>query len=202
MECGFGSSRSILPYHGHAFVLSASLHQHIPVLLPLAFPFWTVLRPSITFLFCFQTLLQKLINCALFLDPSFCPSTLVLIISSVLWALLWSYKLNVSSLRVFFSPSSSWLCTGAKLRSFYCKIPVLGSAPPSQANIGGLLQKRNSTAFSVKQLEWSFVLERQIARIAFQPYPCKNGFSRAPASDVDCQQTTELCPNMTHGLSD
>lgn len=155
---GFGSSRSILPYHGHAFVLSASLHQHISVLLSLAFPLWTVLRPSMTFLFCFQTLLLKLINCALFLDPSFCPSTLALTISSVLWALLWSYKLSVSSLQAFFSPSSSCLCTGAKLRSFYCKIPVLGSAPPYQANVGGLLQRSNSSAFSIKQLEWSFAL--------------------------------------------
>lgn len=37
--------------------------------------------------------------------------------------------------------------------------------------------------------------------MAFQPYTWKSGFSRAPAGDVDCQETTELCPNMTHVLS-
>lgn len=107
------------------------------------------------------------INSTLFLDPAFCHSTLVLIISSVLWALLWSYKLHVLSLWTFFSPSSC-LRTDAKLRSFYYNIPFLGSAPPSQANIVGLLQRSNSTAFSIKKtgikfctykgklLEWLF----------------------------------------------
>lgn len=153
-------------------------------------------------MFCFQTLLLMLINSTLFLDPAFCHSTLVLIISSVLWALLWSYKLHVLSLWTFFSPSSC-LRTDAKLRSFYYNIPVLGSAPPSQANIVGLLQRSNSTAFSIKK-NWNKVLylQRQIVRMAFQPYACKRVFSRGPAGDVDCQETTELCPNMTHGLSD
>lgn len=119
VEWGFGFSRSILPYCERAFVLSASLHQHTPVLLPLASPLQVVLKTQHHFSVLLPNIAIKahqLCSCALVL--SFCTCTLVLMIC-VLWALLWSYKLCVLNLWTFFSPSSPCVRIGVKLRSFY-----------------------------------------------------------------------------------
>ena len=138
--------------------------NNIPMLLLVPLPLcqgWVVLRPTITFFVsskhCYKSPLVVLpffilspvlgiFHCGTTPPPSSEPSCGV---KSSMFQVSWC-----SLFSSFLLPScfSLYRCQTEELLLNY-KIPVLGSAPPSQANIGGLLQRSNTTAFSVKQLE-------------------------------------------------
>lgn len=136
---------------------------------------------------------------------------------SSLTVLCFLILLSVLPLWHWQSPLSSEPCCGVTSSVFRVSRRSFLLPPPA------FVQVPNWGAFTAKSLPWvlhlltkqmlgvyyreatvqHFLLNNwnEVLHFCFSTYPCMSGFSRAPASDVDCQQTTELCPNMTHGLS-